>query len=73
MTNRKDTVEVQGIDRDEGTRDGEAVRWKTHIERGIGVERLDFKVRERRIGADGLNGCRSWGEPDGKGGGYGEN
>lgn len=70
VTNRKDTVEGQGIDGDEGTRDGEAIRRKAHIERGIGVERVDFKVRERGIGADGLNHGNSWGEPGGKGGSY---
>jgi hypothetical protein len=68
VTNGEDTVPGQVIDSDEGTGDWEPVRWKTHIEGGISVERVYFKVRERRIGADGLIRSSSCGEPGGKGG-----
>jgi len=73
VTNRKDTVKGQTIDSGEGPGDGEAVRWKTDIERGIGEQCVEFKVGEGRIGADGLNGGSSWGEPGGKGDGHREN
>ena len=67
VTNRKDTVPGQVIDSDEGTSDGEAVRWKTHIKRGISVQRVYLEVRERRVGANGLIRSSSWGEPGCKG------
>jgi len=66
VTNRKDTVPSQVVYSDEGTSDGEAVRWKTHIERGISVQCVNLEVRESRIGANGLIRSSSWGEPGGK-------
>ena len=62
MTNRKQTVEGQGVDIDKSACDGDTSCWNTPtpIERRISVARFDFKVRERRIGAGGLIRSSNW-------------
>jgi hypothetical protein len=62
-TNRKDAVQGRSIGSHDGAADGEAIHGKTLIELGISVKRMDFKLRERKVGASGLISSRNWGEP----------
>ena len=68
MTDCKDTVPSQVVNGDKDASDLEAIRWKTRIECRISVKSVNFKVRERVIGAGSLVRGSYWSEPSSKGG-----